>query len=176
VRSHPAPELRPTTAQFRVAMGRFATGVTVVTTVADEFDHAMTANSFTSVSLEPLLTLVSVERLTRFHDAILESGLWTVSILPAQARETAVWLATMGRQLVDQLDRVPHRRSAVTGAAVVEGALAVIECATWATYDGGDHTLVVGEVLSVEVPDADDGPAPLLHHRGRYATLRPSPE
>ncbi|HEY5186284.1 MAG TPA: flavin reductase family protein [Actinomycetes bacterium] len=176
MRSHPAPELRPTTAQFRAAMGRFATGVAVVTTVAAEFDHAMTANSFTSVSLEPLLTLVSVERLTRFHDAILESGLWTVSILPVQARETAVWLATKGRRLVDQLDRVPHRRSAVTGAAVVEGALAVVECATWATYDGGDHTLVVGEVLSVEVPDADSGPAPLLHHRGRYATLRPLQE
>ena len=176
MRSHPAPELRPTTAQFRAAMGRFATGVAVVTTVAAEFDHAMTANSFTSVSLEPLLTLVSVERLTRFHDAILESGLWTVSILPVQARETAVWLATKGRRLVDQLDRVPHRRSAVTGAAVVEGALAVVECATWATYEGGDHTLVVGEVLSVEVPDADSGPAPLLHHRGRYATLRPLQE
>ena len=166
------PELRPTTAQFRAAMGRFATGVAVVTTVSDAFDHAMTANSFTSVSLEPLLTLVSVEKLTRFHEAILGSGLWTVSVLPEPARETAVWLATKGRRLADQLDRVPHRRSALTGAAVVEGALAVVDCATWATYEGGDHTLVVGEVLSVEVPEASADAAPLLHHRGRYATLR----
>ncbi len=171
--THPVPEVRPTAAQFRAAMGRFATGVTVVTAVADGVDHAMTANSFTSVSLDPLLVLVCVEKATRFHEAVLAAGRWSVSVLPEQAGETARWLATKGRRLEDQLDRVPHQRSELTGAAVIEGALAVVHSQTWATYDGGDHTIVVGSVLSVEVADPDGEPRPLLHHRGRYAALRP---
>ena len=99
---------QPTAAEFRRAAGLFATGIAVVTTVVDGVDHAMTANSFTSVSLDPLLVLVCVERDTRFHDALLASGRWAVSVLDVSARDTAVWLATKGRPLEGQLDRVPH--------------------------------------------------------------------
>src|SRR5664279_779430 len=93
---------------FRRAMGRFATGVTVLTTPTRDVDHAMTASALTSVSLEPLLLLVCIDREGRFHDAVLEAGLWGVSVLTADQRPVADWLATRGRPLHGQLDRVPH--------------------------------------------------------------------
>ena len=91
--------------RFRLAMGRFATGVTVVTTRAGEHDHAMTANSLASVSLDPLLVLVCVENDSRFFDAVIDTGAWGVSVLPHRARPAAAWLATSGRPLHGQLDR-----------------------------------------------------------------------
>jgi flavin reductase (DIM6/NTAB) family NADH-FMN oxidoreductase RutF len=154
-------------------MAEFVTGVTVVTTVADGIDHAMTANAFASVSLDPPLVLLCVERVTRFHAAVLASGAWAVSVLPADAESAARWLATRGRPLVGQLQNVPHRRGPRTGAALVEGALATLECRTRARYDGGDHEIVLADVLAAEVPSssAPSGAGPLLYHRGRYARL-----
>ena len=159
----------PTVAEFRAAAGQFATGVAVVTTLFEGNDHAMTANSFTSVSLDPMLVLVCVDKGTRFHDAILGAGTWVVSVLPADAREAAVWFATKGRPLVDQLDHVEHHHRSADGVAVLAGALSVLECTTWATYEGGDHTIVVGEVTALTLPHPDV-PA-LSYFRGRYATL-----
>jgi len=159
--------------EFRRAAAQFATGITVVTTVLDGLDHAMTVNAFTAVSLEPQLVLVCAERSTRFHDAVLASRSWAVSVLPADAREAAVWLATKGRPLLGQLDRVPHSRGPLTGAATLDGALSVFECRTHAEFDGGDHTIVVGRVVGVSVP----GPAraPLMYHRGGYRHLAVEP-
>jgi len=159
----------PTAAEFRAAAGQFATGVAVVTTRIDGNDHAMTANSFTSVSLDPMLVLVCVDKGTRFHDAILGAGTWVVSVLPAEAREAAVWFATKGRPLVGQLDHVDHHHRSGDGVAVLSSALSVIECTTWATYDGGDHTIVVGEVVALSLPNPE---APALgYFRRGYATL-----
>ncbi len=153
---------------FRRAVGRFATGVSVVTANETGFDHAMTANAFTSVSLDPLLVLVCVETDARFHDAIIDAGCWAVSLLPASARATASWLATRGRPLHGQLDRIPFHRG-VTGAALLDGSLAWVECRTHAVHPGGDHSIVVGEVVDVALgtDDAD----PLLWYRSSYATL-----
>lgn len=150
-------------------MGRFATGVTVVTSVLDGLDHAMTANAITSVSLEPLLMLVCVEREARFHDAITAFGLWGVSILPADARPTADWLATPGRPLHGQLDRVPFHRGSTTKVVLLDSALATFECQTTDVLPAGDHSIVVGEVLAVDLAD-HPGDA-LLYYRGRYDTL-----
>jgi flavin reductase (DIM6/NTAB) family NADH-FMN oxidoreductase RutF len=158
------------TALFRRAVGRFATGVTVVSTVTGGHDHAMTANAFTSVSLDPLLVLVCVEQDARFHDAVLDAGHWGVSVLDESARGTAEWLATPGRPLVGQLDPVPHHRGPVTGVALVDAALATLECRTTDIHPGGDHVIVVGEVLGVEL--APDGRGPLVYHRSSYRTLR----
>ena len=90
MRSSPTPD------QFRLAMGRFASGVTVLTTFTRGHDHAMTANAVTSVSMEPMLVLVCVEVEARFHDAVVESGTWGVSMLSAAQRPTADWLSTRG--------------------------------------------------------------------------------
>ncbi len=150
-------------------MGRFATGVCVVSTLLDGMDHAMTVNTFTSVSLEPLLVLVCVETESRFYDAVLESGQWAVSVLDAAARPAAAWLATRGRPLDGQLDQVPHHRGPVTGAAVLDQASAWLECGTHGVYPGGDHVILVGEVLSAGL-GSDDGGA-LVYHRSDYRFL-----
>ncbi|AKU17660.1 flavin reductase family protein [Luteipulveratus mongoliensis] len=154
---------------YRRAVSRFATGVSVVTTQDGHLDHAMTANAVCSVSLDPLLMLVSVEREARFHDAIIEAGVWGLSILPATARGTAQWLATRGRPLHGQLDRVPHHRGEVTGVPLLSEALAQLELKTVQSHPAGDHTLVVGHVLSVQASE-HPGDA-LVYYRGRFGAL-----
>lgn len=163
----PGPPVDPFS--YRQAIGRFASGVTVVTTFAGRHDHAMTANSVTSVSLDPVLMLVSVEQDSRWHEAVGESGVWGVSILGAAARGSAEWLATPGRPLHGQLDRIAHHRGSRTGVALLDDALATLECRTVAAHPAGDHTLVVGEVLAVDIPARVD--AALVHFRGRYGVL-----
>lgn len=156
-------------AHFRRAMGRFATGVTVLSTRAEGHDHAMTANSVTSVSLDPVLLLACVEVDSRFHDAVLEAGVWGVSVLGHEARATAAWLATRGRPLFGQLDRIPYHRGGATGVALLDDAHATFECRTHEVFPGGDHVIVVGEVLAVATSEHAD--APLLYHRGTYRNL-----
>jgi flavin reductase len=166
---HAGGDLTPEPTSFRAVMSRLATGVTVVTTVADGLDHAMTANAITSVSLAPLLVLVSVDRTTRFYEALSASEHFGISVLPSAAEPTARWLATSGRPLAGQLDEVPHHRG-VSGVALLDGALATVECRVWARYDGGDHELVLGEVTTMDRPDADADP--LLYFQSRYRVLR----
>jgi flavin reductase len=157
-------------AVFRRAVGRFATGVCVVSTVTNGHDHAMTANAFTSVSLDPLLVLVCVEEDARFHDAVLESGTWGVSVLDETGRGIAEWLATPGRPLVGQLEPVPHHRGPVTGSALVDASLATLECRTTAVHPAGDHVIVVGQVVGMGL--APDGHGPLVYYRSSYRALR----
>lgn len=159
----------PSEAAFRAAMGRFVTGVTVVSTVVDGADHAMTANAVTSVSLDPPLVLHCVQLDSRFHDAVVAAGVWGLSLLSADSRGAAHWLATAGRPLDGQLDPVPHHRGEVTGVALLDGSLATLECRTVASYPGGDHLIVVGEVVSIEVPQTV-GDA-LVYYRGGYQRL-----
>jgi flavin reductase (DIM6/NTAB) family NADH-FMN oxidoreductase RutF len=165
-----SPRLSPE--EFRAALGRFATGVTVVTAVLDGVDHAMTASALASVSLRPPLVLVCVAHRARFHQAISVAGAWGVSILPASAGGTAAWFATRGRPLDGQLEGFAYVRGPHTGAALLSDALATVECRTWATYGGGDHTIVVGEVLAAEV--RHQSAEPLLHFHSRYHGLGPS--
>ncbi len=150
---------------YRRVVAQFATGVTVCTTRVGRLDHAMTASAFTSVSLDPLLVLVCVDKEARFRDAVLEAGTWAVSILSADGRRAADWFATKGRPLVGQLDQHPHHRGR-TGAPLLDGALAWIECRTAAVYDGGDHDIVLGAVVAAAERDRDA--AALLYHRSRY--------
>jgi flavin reductase len=156
--------------RFRLAMGRFATGVTVLTTFAGGHDHAMTANAIASVSMDPLLVLVCVEVDARFHDAIAESGVWGVSVLSAAQRPVAEWLSTQGRPLHGQLDRIPHDRGPVTGVALLADALAVLECRTTDMHPAGDHSIVVGEVVSLSSSE-HPGDA-LVYYRSRYQGLK----
>jgi flavin reductase (DIM6/NTAB) family NADH-FMN oxidoreductase RutF len=153
---------------FRRAVGHFPPGVTVVTTRLDGIDHAMTASAFSSVSLEPVSVLVCVDKEARFRDAVLESGFWGVSVLSTAGRRAADWFATKGRPLVGQLDRFAYHRGPVTGTALLDDALAWLECRTLAVYDGGDHDIVLGEVVDLSLGDRDG--APLVYVRGRYGT------
>jgi flavin reductase len=159
---------------FREAMSHFASGVTVVTTLQGGVDHAMTANAFTSVSLDPPLVLVCVEKSARFHQAVALSRYWGASVLAGRQVATARWLATRGRTLEGQLEKVPCRRGEQTGAALLEEALCRVECRTWEMYDGGDHTIVVGEVVGVDVGDPHEDA--LVYFRSEFGRLAGEPD
>ncbi len=154
---------------FRRAAGRFATGICVVTTRSGDLDHAMTVNAFTSVSLDPILVLICVEIEARFHDAVLAAGFWGVSVLDGDGRPAADWLASRGRPLHGQLERIPHHFGPVTGTALLDQALATLEVRTTGVYPGGDHSIVVGEVVGLAARDTAG--SALLYHRGAYRRL-----
>lgn len=163
-------DVEPDPQDFRQAMGRFATGVTVVSAPGTTSQpQAMTANSVTSVSLDPCLLLVCVEREARFHDAVVDGGSLGLSVLSAEQARVADWLATRGRPLVGQLDQVPHHSGPVTGVPLVDGALSTVECAVEQVHTAGDHSIVVGRVLAVTLrPEAGE---PLVWFRGSYRRL-----
>ena len=158
-------------ADFRRATGQFPGGIVVVTTSAG---HAMTVSAFASVSLEPPLVLFCAEKIARFHNAVLAAGSWSASILAEDGEKTARWLATRGRPLDGQLDGVAHHAGPVTGAPLLDGALATLECRTTAVYDGGDHSIIVGEVVAADSPAGPPARGPLVHYAGRYRRLRPA--
>ncbi len=152
---------------FLQATGQLAGGIVVVTTSTG---HAMTVSAFTSVSLEPPLVLFCVEKVARFHDAVLAAGSWAASILAEDAEKTARWLATRGRPL----DGVAHHPGPVTGAPLLDGALTTLECRTAAVYDGGDHSIIVGQVVAVTSAGGPPSRRPLMQYAGSYRRLQGS--
>ena len=166
--SEPSGSVAP--AEFRAALGRFASGITIMSTLQDGVAHAMTANAFTSVSLDPPLVLVCVDKGVRMHDAVLDCGYWAISVLADGHREIAERFAKSGRDLYSQFDGISTQAGPKTGCPLIEGALSWLECRTWATYEGGDHTIVVGEVLSLGTGAPAD-PSALIYYGGRYREL-----
>lgn len=159
-------------ARFRRLMSRYPTGVTVISTIGGteerHYDHAMTANSFTSVSLDPMLVSFCVELGTRFDEAVRESGIWAVSVLAEGARRHAGWFATGGRPLIGEFDAVSCHRG-TSGVLLLDDALAWFECRTTDIHRTGDHAIVVGEVTSMtEAPLRD----PLVFWTGAYRTVK----
>jgi len=161
---------------MREAMGRLPTGVCVVTTVVDGEDVGLTIGSVVSVSLEPPLVLVCVGRGVRLHDALVGSPSWGVSVLAEDAVSVSTLFASRQSDSRGRVAQVEHHRGAITGAALLDRACAWLECRTEAVHPAGDHSILVGRVVSSKVatggPDAP-GSSPLVHHRGGYASLRP---
>lgn len=144
---------------LRDAFGRFATGVTLVTTLGPEGPVGFVANSFASVSLDPPLVLWSPARASRRFGIFAEAAHFAIHVLEAGQRE---WLArfTRGGAGFDGLDH-----SVTTeGLPALSGALARFDCASHAVHDGGDHAIVVGRVLRVTLRAGE----PLLFSQGRY--------
>lgn len=154
-------------ALFRHAMGSLPSGVTVVTCLLDGVDRAMTASAVSSVSMDPPMVLVCVNRSARFWSAIGESDHWAVSILAQEGKPHAKWLATPGRELAGQLEDVPHDRTR-NGNAVLAQSLAVLECRTVERIHAGDHDVFIGLVEWVERGEGRD---PLLYWRSDYRRL-----
>ncbi len=163
---------------FKAALSRFAAGVVVITARTTEAtgdtphgdDVGMTATAFLSVSLEPPLVLISLRRLARMREVLDDQPLWAVSVLAQSQRHVAGRFAIPGR-VSDRLmfADIPHRPGPLTGAPLVGGALATLECRTHRIVEAGDHSLVIGEVLAADLPSPDG--LPLLHFRGRYRAL-----
>lgn len=164
--------------EFRAAMSRLAAGVVLVTAHEPALDPegpqgedvGMTATAFLSVSLDPPLVLVSLREGSRMDDLLAEQPLWAVSVLAESQRHIAGRFAMKGR-ISDRLlfEDIAHSHGEVSGAPLVGGALATLECRTEQRVPAGDHTLVIGRVLKAGVPSAEGGP--LMYFRGRYRHL-----
>jgi flavin reductase (DIM6/NTAB) family NADH-FMN oxidoreductase RutF len=156
-----------TSTAFRDAIGHFASGVTVVTSVAaDGAPVGTTASAVTSLSLNPPLVLVCFDRSSQTLEAVRAHGAFVVNVLAAPQRHLSANFARRG--LAAAWDGVRHRRG-LTGSPRLEGVLAALECTTEYRLPGGDHEIVVGRVRAVETDG--QGAAPLLYWRGGYASL-----
>lgn len=150
--------------QFRQLLGRFATGVAVLTVTTPQGNPlGMTANSLSSVSLRPPLISVCVDREAEMHDAILTAREFVVNILSSPQETLARRFAD---QHEDRFDGIGYRLSP-EGLVLLDGALAHIECIRQAEYPAGDHTIVMGRVAGGATSDG----RPLLYYRGGYAAL-----
>jgi len=160
--------------QYKAALGRFASGVTVLT-VRDELDdHGITVTAFASISLEPPLVLASVAQASYLHEVLLRQDRWTVSVLAAGQRSIATRFSEIGRPSARLLlSDLPHRRGAHSGALIIEDGMAALECRTEQRIRAGDHTLLVGRVLNVAY--VADHAAPLLHVTGAYTSVTAPP-
>lgn len=152
---------------MRLAMRRWASGITVVTSIHGGERHGMTVSSFTSVSLTPPLVLVALEWGTRTHRLVKLSNIFGVTILSHQQHEVSDRFA--GRQ-TEYTDRFHNliTYSLTTGASFLAGGLAGFDCRVVATHEAGNHTLFIGEVLAAKIePDAN----PLIYYNRSYRQL-----
>jgi len=158
----------PTTmnaADFRRAMGNFATGVTIITLDLEGEIHGMTANAFASVSLEPLLVLVCVDHKTRTHAHLHSKKRFGVNVLAKDQRAISEYYARPARthehaeeEAGARFERTRH------GTPMLNGALAYMECRLHSAEEAGDHTIFIAEVEDVVVREGE----PLLFFRGKY--------
>jgi flavin reductase (DIM6/NTAB) family NADH-FMN oxidoreductase RutF len=151
---------------YKMLMRHWATGVTLVTTPGPDGPHGMTANSFTGVSLDPPLVLVCVSHNTRTHEHLKACGLFGVHILRAGQEELsqrcAGLLGGAGNEIADLAPR-----TSAHGIPMLDDCLASFECRIRAAYDGGDHTIFLGEVLSAAEGEGE----PLLYFNRGYHGL-----
>ncbi|HVZ53870.1 MAG TPA: flavin reductase family protein [Pseudolabrys sp.] len=146
---------------FRRVMGRFATGVTVITAEAEGGVRGMTANAFMSGSLAPPLCIVSVGKKARLYGALQRAGHFGVSILAQGQEAISRHFAGQGVDRPDLLFEHMH------GVPVLAGVCAAVAAMVEAQHDCGDHTLFIGRIVGLR----DDGRPPLVYHAGKYASL-----
>lgn len=148
---------------LRRALGKFATGVTVVTTIDENGDDVgMTANSFSSVSMDPPLILWSVDKGNMGTKAYREAEYFAVNVLNDSQVDISNRFAKRGEDKFSGLDFT----RGVGGVPRITGSASIFECRTWNTYDGGDHLIIVGEVLNYTYQESVRS---LVFHNGRYA-------
>src|SRR5689334_5884219 len=157
-------KLSVTEDEFRAVLGRFPSGVTVVTTTDESgADQGMTVSAFCSLSLHPPLILICIEKTASAYKALTTSGGFVINVLSARQEQVARRFAIVD---IDRFEGVGFTRSS-QGYAVLDDVLGVIECTQQQLYDGGDHTVIIGKV---EAMRAESG-TPLLYYRGGYAQL-----
>lgn len=146
---------------FRSAMGKFATGVTVITTEIDGEAHGMTANAFMSVSLDPKLVVVSIGEKAQMLEKIKNSKKFAVNILAANQQELSMIFAGQIKEKKD----VSFEN--LGGLPVLEGAVAQVACEVVNEHVEGDHTLFIGRVMDIHLGEEE----PLLFFNGQYRAL-----
>ncbi|MGY1690080.1 flavin reductase family protein [Geodermatophilus sp. SYSU D01105] len=149
---------------MREVLGHFASGVTVVTALAEDGPVGFTCQSFSSLSLDPPLVVFAPARTSRTWPRLRDIGRFCVNVLAEDQHDLS---GTFARSGVDKFAGV-HWRPSRQGQPVLDDVVAWIDCELWAEYDGGDHTLVAARVLDL---GADGRRRPLLFHRGAYGLL-----
>jgi flavin reductase (DIM6/NTAB) family NADH-FMN oxidoreductase RutF len=148
--------------EFRRALGRFASGITVVTTYHEGHAHGMTANGFMSVSLDPPLVVVSLANTCRLHSLLPSSGRYGVSVLSESQEPLSRHFAAQGTRMTDEIQFAWHDE-----IPLLEGALTHLVCKVVDSHPAGDHTLYVGRVEHLEYANG----APLVFYTGEYGRL-----
>jgi flavin reductase (DIM6/NTAB) family NADH-FMN oxidoreductase RutF len=166
VREEVALSIDPTF--FRQVVGSFASGVTVIATGREGAYHGMTASAFTSLSLDPTMVLVCVDRTAETLPFLQAAGAFSVNILTADQEEVSRQFASKSSPQAHGLEGIDFRVGK-HGVPVIRGCLAYLECRTVQQYDGGDHVIFIGEV---DDAGAEDG-EPLLYFRSRYRGIAP---
>ena len=162
----PTPETGFSAKDFRNALGAFATGVTVITSRGDAEDaYGMTANAFSSLSLDPPLVLVCVISGTTGAEMIERNGSFAVNILAAHQEPISRYFSWRDRPRGGaSFEEIPHH-AAVTGCPLLKGAAAYLDCRLYETHEAGDHVIFIGEVRAIGI---DDTAKPLVFHGGAY--------
>jgi flavin reductase len=155
---------------FRAALGAFATGVTVVTTMSDGQGYGMTVNAFSSLSLDPPLVLVCARSGTAGSVEIDRNRCFAVNILAIDQEPLSRYFSSRDRPRGRDAFREVAHSVGPSGAPLIEGAVAHLDCRLADSYTAGDHEIFIGEVLSLHV---DREAEPLLFHGGRYRLLVP---
>ena len=156
---------------FKAALGRFASGVTVVTLGGEE-DHGMTASAFCSLSIDPPLVLVCVKNGNTTHGKLLEAKGFGVNILGADQKDLSNRFAGWGfPKDQDKWADLEISRGAVSGAPFLPGALAHLDCSLYGTRDGGDHTIFIGQVENADSFGERESLDALLYFAGAYRTV-----
>lgn len=154
--------------EFRATVGSFATGVTVVTTRGEEHAYGMTANAFSSLSLDPPLVLVCVIAGSEGSKHIDSNRCFAVNILRDEQEPLSRYFASRDRPRgQDAFLEVPHRVAA-TGSPILEGAIGYLDCRLHSDHEAGDHQIFIGEVLEIGL---DPEGQPLVFHGGRYKPI-----
>jgi len=154
----------PDDRRFREVLGHFATGVTIITATDDGEPVGLAASSFTALSLDPPLVLFCVGNTSSTWPRIERAGTFAVNILGEGHEALSQLFATRG---ADRFSQTPWH-AGVSGAPVLDDAIASLDCALEVQYPGGDHTIVVGRVLDL---DLREGARPLLFYQGRYTRM-----
>jgi flavin reductase (DIM6/NTAB) family NADH-FMN oxidoreductase RutF len=150
--------------EFRSALGHFASGVTVVTTIDRQFHfHGITVSAFCSVSLDPPLILVCIDKTTGSHPAFEIDGSFVVNVL----REDQAHLSDhFASAIADKFDGIEYTRTEA-GIPVLENALVNLECRLIYAHEGGDHTIFVGKIEKSKVRPGN----PLIYFHGNYRRI-----
>lgn len=166
---------RPTQEQvdeFRRLSAEQASAVAVVSTRLHNRDHAATVSSFLSVSYDPPTLLVSLYTESRIAQAVMQSGTWALSLLSAEQKAQANWLASPGTPIEGLLNQIGFRRGPATNNVVVAGCLAYFEVETTDIHEAATHSLVVGGVVSMgEDLEPGEELSPLIHYGQEYRRL-----
>ncbi len=155
--------------QFREALAHFSTGIVIVTTPGPDGPHGVTVNAFASLSLDPPLVLICIERNRYSHAALEQSAVFAINVLAAGQEHLSRFFSSATRPEGPGAFEGITFRPGRSGAPLIEGCLAYLECRITARYPGGDHTIFIGEVGSAAVAP---GRRPLLYYNRAYRTLQ----